>query len=58
MIEIKDLKPYMVEFKEGSKIKLKIYLLDCVIAGNNWQPIIVITYNEYTFSANNSIKRA
>ena len=49
------LKPYMVEFEENSVIKKKIYPSDCVIYGSICCPIIVITYDECIFSANNSI---
>lgn len=57
LIEMKNLKLYIVEFEEDSKIKPKVYLSDYAIKGNNWQLIIVIAYNKYTFSSNNSIWR-
>lgn len=47
----------MVEFKKDFKMKPKIYPSNCVIKGNNWQVIIVITYDKYTFSINNSIRK-
>lgn len=58
LIKIEDFKPYMVEFKKDGKIKPKIYPFDYVIGDIDWQPIIIITYDECTFSANNSIWRA
>lgn len=36
-----------------SQIIPKVYLLDCEVWGNKWQPVIVITYDEYRFSSNN-----
>lgn len=57
LIKIEDLKPYIVEFEENDKIKSKIYLLSCIIRKSDWQPIIIITYDECTFSINNSIKK-
>lgn len=52
---MKELKPYIVEFDENGTMKPKVYPSDCVVGSNSRQPIIVITYNEYTFSANNGI---
>lgn len=54
--KIEDLKPYMVECEENSKIKPKLYSFDCTIGSNDWQPIILIIYNKCTFFANNSIQ--
>ena len=58
MTRIEDLKSYIVEFEEDGKMKPKIYPSGCTIGGSNWQPIIVITHNGYTFFANNGIRRA
>ena len=55
--KIIELKPYIVEFDKNSVIKPKVYPLDWVIRGNNWRLITVITYDEYTFSANNRIQK-
>lgn len=55
---MEDLKLYIVEFEEDSKMKPKIYLSDCAVGGSNQLPIIVIAHDECTFSANNGIKRA
>lgn len=53
-----DLKSYVMEFEEYGKMKPKIYLSNYIVEENNWQLIIVITFNEYIFSANNSLNRA
>ena len=52
---MEEFKLYIVEFEENCAIKPKIYSSDCIVGGNNWQPIMVITYDEYIFSANNEI---
>lgn len=51
-----DLKPYFVEFKFNEKIKKKDYPNNYKVKGLNWQPIIYITHDKYTFSANNGKK--
>ena len=56
--KMKELKPYIVEFDEDGAIKPKVYSLDCVVGGNDWRSIIVITHNECTFSANDRIRKA
>lgn len=53
--KMEELKPYMVEFKENSAMKDKIYPADYAVHGNNCRSIIIITRNECTFSANNRI---
>lgn len=55
--KIKELKPYIVKFAENSAIKPKVYLLDYAVRNNYWQLIIVITYDKYTFFANNDIQK-
>lgn len=52
---MKDLKPYLVEFKEDRSIMTKNYLDDCTIKRDIRYSIIVITHNKYTFSVNNGI---
>ena len=54
---MKKLKPYFVLFNEDGIIKDKKYPFDCVIRGANRRLVIVITYNENTFSANMVFKR-
>lgn len=46
--------PYFVEFEENDKILSKEYLNNCVIGSLDWQPIIMITYDESIFFANDS----
>lgn len=46
---MKELEPYLVEFKIDDIIKIKNYLLDYIIKSGNCQPIIVIMHNKYTF---------
>ena len=53
--KMEKLKRYMIEFEEDGTIKPKVYLSACELNENNWQSIIVITHNEYTFSANNRV---
>lgn len=48
----------MIEFDKNSTMKLKAYLLDYAIDGENKQLIIIITYDECTFSANDDVKKA
>lgn len=55
---MEDLKPYMVEFKENGTMKEKKYPLDCAVGGQNRRPVIVITHDECTFSANDGVRRA
>ena len=43
--KIEELKLYLIELNENSKIKDKTYFLDCTISNKDHQPIIVITYN-------------
>ena len=49
---ISDLQLYLVEFDSKENIKDKIYPHDCQVGGTNRQSVIVITHDEYTFSAN------
>lgn len=55
---MKELKPYIVEFDKNGVIKPKAYPQDCAIGSHHWQPIMVITHNEYTFSANDGIQKS
>ena len=47
-----DLEPYLVEFNSKGNMKDKVYPDDCQVGGTGRRPVIVITYDEYTFSAN------
>lgn len=54
---MKDLESYLVEFEADGTIKTKAYLEDCQVNEKNKKPVICITHNECTFSANDG-KRA
>ena len=47
-----ELESYLVEFEENGAIKAKVYPENCQIDGNDYRPVICITHDEYTFSAN------
>ena len=51
--QMKELKPYMIEFHDNDTMKLKVYLSDCEVKSENCQLIIVITYDECIFSTDN-----
>lgn len=55
---MKNLKPYQVEFEEDGSMKTKNYPDNCAVGSNIHQPVIVITHDECTFSANDEIQRA
>lgn len=55
---IKDLEPYLVEFEENGSIKTKEYPDDCAVGGDKCYLVIIITHDEYTFSANGRIWKA
>lgn len=56
--KMEELKPYMVEFEESGAMKPKVYPIDCVVGGEDRRPVIVITHDECTFSANDGIRKA
>lgn len=58
LTKMEELKSYIVEFEENGTIKPKIYPHDCAIEGEECRPIIVITHDECTFSANDGIRKA
>ena len=55
---MKDLEPYLVEFEEDGSMKTKEYPDDCAVGGDKRRPVIVITHDECTFSANDGIRKA
>lgn len=55
--EMKALLPYFVEFSEDGSILPKDYSEDCAVGGPNKRPIIMITHNESTFSANDGRRK-
>lgn len=52
---IKNLKLYLIEFKEDKSIKTNNYLDDCIIRRNIYCFIIIIISDEYIFFTNNEI---
>lgn len=56
--QMEELKPYLVEFNEDRTMKEKIYPADCAVGGSDRRPVIVITHDECTFSANDGIRKA
>lgn len=56
--QMEEFKPYMVEFYEDGAMKPKVYSSDCAVGSEICQPIIVITHDECTFSANNGVRKA
>ena len=55
--EMKTLLLYFIKFKEDNTILPKDYPNNCIVRAFNWQPIIMITYDKSTFSANNSCQK-
>ena len=55
--EMKSLLPYFVEFQDDGIILPKEYPKDCAIGVSNRRSIIMITYIESTFSANDSRRK-
>ena len=56
--KMEELKPYLVEFNEDSTMKEKNYPANCAVGGSDCRPVIVITRDECTFSANDGIRKA
>ena len=54
--EMKSLLPYFVEFSDGSMLP-KEYPDDCAVGGSDKRPIIMITHDESTFSANDGRRK-
>ncbi len=50
--EMKSLLPYFVEFSDDGSILPKVYPNDCEVGGSDQRPILMITHDESTFSAN------
>lgn len=55
---IKNLELYLVKFEKDRLIKTKKYIDDCIVERDKCYLIIVITYNKYTFFANDGIWKA
>lgn len=56
--KMEELKPYLVEFNEDGTMKEKDYPANCAVGGCDRRPVIVITHDECTFSANDGIRKA
>ncbi len=56
--KMEEFKPFLVEFNEDGTMRSKVYPLNYVVGGEDYRPIIVITHDECTFSANDGIRRA
>ena len=56
--KIEDLKPYLVEFNENGTMRDKTYPPDYAVGDEDCRPIIIITHDEYTFLANDGIRKA
>ena len=55
---LETLAEYLVEFDEDGTIKDKVYPPGCEVYGSESRPVILITHDEATFSANDGIRRA
>ena len=56
--KMEELRLYLVELDENSAIQDNMYPLDCVVGGKDCQPVIVIIYDKYAFSADDVICKA
>lgn len=56
--KMEDLKPYLVEFNKDGMMKDKTYPPDYAVGGEDRRPVIIITHDKYTFSANDGIRKA
>ena len=52
--KLKLLLPYFMGFSDNSSILPKAYPDNCIVGGSDQRPIIMITHDKNTFSANNS----
>ena len=55
--EMKSLLPYFVEFSDDGSMLPKTYPENCVVGGPDRRPIIMITNDEITFSANDGRRK-
>ena len=54
---MKSLLLYLVEFQDDGTILHKEYPEGCIVGRPDWRPIIMITNDESTFSANDSWRK-
>ena len=57
LTKIVELKPYIVEFNENGAMKAKDYPVNYIVGEEKCRLIIVITYDECTFFANDGIQK-
>jgi hypothetical protein len=55
---LETLAEYLDEFDEDGTIKDKVYPPGCEVYGSESRPVILITHDEATFSANDGIRKA
>lgn len=55
--KIEKLKPFLVEFNKDSNIRTKIYPSNYTFEFEDFWLIIIITYDEYIFFANDKIQK-
>lgn len=53
LIEIKELKLYIIEFNKNGITKAKKDLINCIIRSKKYYLIIIIIYDKYIFFAKN-----
>ena len=56
--KVEALGPYLVKFRDDGSMKEKVYPSDCAVNGPNKRPVILITYDESIFSANDGRHQA
>lgn len=54
---MKSLLSYFIEFSDDGSMLPKVYPGDCAVGGPNQQPIIMITNDKNTFSANDGRRK-
>ena len=57
LVKMKSLLPYFVEFSNDGSILPKVYLDDYAVGRSDQRPIIMITHDESTFSANDARRK-
>lgn len=57
LTKIEKLKLYIVKFNKNNGIKIKNYLVNCVVKDKKYCLIIIITYDKYIFSINDRVQK-
>lgn len=55
--EIKSLLLYLIDFSEDRCMLFKEYHNNCIVGDGDWKQIIMIKYDESTFSVNNGCQK-